>query len=220
MNIILFLQNGLYIPFVFGCIYLYTDQLFLSTIISLKMYSANYFYWFNDCYYYKNIPRKLNWLKQFIRFTDTGHLVSFLYYFNPSFLMVGYNVHFVITFGYWLGLLCFNLKDCDSLEHPNIIKKVEHFFCACNHSVPLLFFIYEIKQKSTYVIFDMNSLYYSYIWAYIWLFVIYIPWINITQDYVYSIMYPSIPLNNKVIFIGFIHILFFISNYIGFYLSN
>ena len=220
MNIILLIQNGLYIPFVFGFIYLFTNELFLSTIISLKLYSTNYFYWFNDCYHYKNIPKKFNWLKQFVRFTDTGHLVSFLYYYNPSFLMIGYNVHFVITFGYWLGRICFKLKDCDSIENPNIIKKVEHFFCICNHSVPLLLFIYEIKQHSTYAIFDMNSLYCSYIWSYIWLLTIYIPWVYTSQDYVYSIMYPNIPLNNKIIFIGFIHVLFFISNYTGYYLSN
>jgi hypothetical protein len=219
-DIILFLQNGLYIPFVFGFTYLFTNHFFLSIIVSLKMYPTNYFYWFNDYYHYKNIPKKLNWVKQFVRFTDTGHLVSFLYYFNPSFLVIGYNVHFVITFGYWIGQLCFKLKDCDSINDSRIIKKVEHFFCACNHSVPLLLFIYEIKTNSAYAIFDMNSLYYSYLWAYIWLLTIYIPWIYTTQDYVYSIMFPSVPLNSKIFFVGFIHILFFIANYVGFYLTN
>jgi hypothetical protein len=220
MDIIIFIQNGLYIPLVFGVIYLFTNQIFLSTIISLKLYSINYFYWFNDYYYYKNIPKKLNWIKQFVHFTDTGHIVSFLYYFNPSFLIVGYNVHFIITFGYWIGKICFQLQDCANIEHPNIIKKVEYLFCICNHSLPLLLFMYEIKQNSSYVIFNINSLYYSYLWAYIWLLTIYIPWVYITQDYVYSVMYPNICLNSKICFIGFIHTLIFISNYTGGYLFN
>jgi hypothetical protein len=219
-NIIMFIQNGLYIPFVFGFIYLIKKDFFLSTIISLKLYTTNYFYCFNDYYNYKNIPKKMNWIKQFVRFTDTGHIVSFLYYFNPSFLRIGYNIHFVITFGYWIGQLCFQLKDCDSIQHPMIIKKVEYFFCICNHSVPLLLFIYEIKYNSSYVIFDIYSLIYSYFWAYIWLLLIYIPWVSITQDYVYSIMFPNIPLKRKLFFVGVIHILFFIANYTGKYLTN
>ena len=215
MNIIVFLQNGLYIPFIFGYIYILSNHFFLSTIISLKLYSINYFYWYNDFYYYKNISTKFNWIKQFIRFTDTGHIVSFLYYINPSFLTIAYNVHFVITFGYWIGKLFFKMKDCDIIQHYSIIKNVEVFFCMCNHSLPLLLFIYEINHQPTYAKFDLYSLFYSYIWAYIWVLLIYIPWVYTTQDYVYNIMYPNVPLPHKIFFISFLHILFFLSNYSG-----
>lgn len=220
MNLVMFLQNGLYIPIVSAFTYLFTRRCFISVVVSLRMYTSNYFFWFNGNYHYKNLPKSLNWVKQFIRFTDTGHIVSFLYFYNPAFLTIGYNVNFTITFGYWIGQLCFQLKDCDSVEHPSLMKHLERLVCACNHSLPLLFFMYEIKDNANYAVFDMLSLYYSCIWCYIWLFAIYIPWIYVTHDYVYSIMYPHNPWQIKLGFVGLIHLLLLISNYSGAYIKK
>jgi hypothetical protein len=219
MNYILFLQNGLYIPFVFGSIYVLSNHFFLSSIVSLKLYSTNYFYWFNDCYSFKNIPRKYNWVKQFIRFTDTGHIASFLYYFFPSFLPVAFNVHFLITLGYWTGKVYFGMKDCDSLYDKRIIKNVENTFCSLNHSLPLMMLIYEIKLNPSYATFDLENLFYSYLWGYSWILFIYIPWVYLTNDYVYNVLYPNVPLETKVFYIFILHIFSFLSNILGYYLT-
>ena len=72
-----------------------------STIIIQKMYVINYYYHYEHLYHF--VPHPYNWIKQFIRFTDTGHIVSFLYYFNPKMLPLAHNVHFIITFAYWIS---------------------------------------------------------------------------------------------------------------------
>jgi len=216
----IFIQNGLYIPFIFMFHYLYYKNLFLSTIICLKLYPANYFFWFNHKYKYNNVPMCLNWIKQFIRFTDSGHIINFIYYFYPNFGPIGFNIHFIITSGYWIGRLFFNMKDCDSLHEPIIIKKVEYFCCYCNHSVPLLLFLYEIYKGENIFIFDMKSLYYSYVWGYGWFIFVYMPWRNITQDYVYDLLHPNVSLQTKFMFISLLTIFIGISNSIGYYLTN
>lgn len=105
--------------------YLYYKNLFLSTINCLKLYPVNYFFWFNNNYYkYNNVPTYLNWIKQFIRFIDSSHIINFIYYFNPNFGSIRFNIHFIITTGYWMGRLFFNMKECDCVNNPIIIKEV------------------------------------------------------------------------------------------------
>ena len=216
----IFIKNGLYIPFLFMFHYLYYKNLFLSSIICLKLYPANYFFWFNDKYKYNNIPTCLNWIKQFIRFTDSGHIINFIYYFNPKIFPIGFNIHFLITSGYWIGRLFFSMKDCDSLHEPIIIKKVEYLFCYCNHSLPLLLFLYEIYKGEHIFVFDMKSLYYSYVWGYGWFIFVYMPWRKITHDHVYDLLHPNVSLQTKIIFISILTIFIGISNSIGYYLTN
>ena len=220
MSLQVFIKNGLYIPFLFMFHYLYYKNLFLSSIICLKLYPANYFFWFNNNYKYNNVPMSLNWIKQFIRFTDSGHIINFIYYFYPKIFPIGFNIHFIITFGYWIGRLFFNMKDCDSLHDPIIIKEVEYFFCYCNHSLPLLLFLYEIYKGEYIFIFDMKSLYYSYVWGYGWFIFVYMPWRKITNDYVYDILHPNVSVKTKCIFISLLTVFIGISNSIGYYLTN
>ena len=103
---------------------LYTNNLFLTTIFSLKAFSANYWYHFYDLYDY-NIPVKYNQIKQIVRFTDTGHIASFLYYFYPKFFPIAFNVHFAITFSYWITVKCFDMKDTDIDNDDRIIMSSE-----------------------------------------------------------------------------------------------
>ena len=74
------LKNGYYIPAIHAALYYVTGDAVISTAVAMKMYPANYFYWFGEQYDFR-IPKRYNWIKQFTRFTDTGHFVSFLYYF-------------------------------------------------------------------------------------------------------------------------------------------
>ena len=96
-----YFENGYYIPFIFVLIYFFQKDLFLATIISLKLFPANYYYHFS--YVYNYLPGNFNMLKQFVRYTDSGHLVSFLYYLFPNLICLAFNIHFVITFGYWIS---------------------------------------------------------------------------------------------------------------------
>jgi len=220
MNLLKFVVNGLYIPFFFAAHYWYYKDFFHTSIISLKMYSTNYFFWFNDCYKYRNIPASLNWIKQFVRFTDTGHIISFLYYYYPSLLPVAFNTHFIITTGYWVGRIFFEMKDCDELNESVIMTEVVHIFCRLNHSLPLFLFIYEIWKNPYYAIFDFTSLYYSYLWVFGWLLFIYTPWRIITNDHVYNIFHPNAQFNTIFMFIGIIFCLFVFSNTCGYLLTK
>jgi len=214
----LFIKNGLYIPFISSIIYYTTNNFFLSTIIALKVHSFNFFYWFAPCYKYKNLPKKLYFIKQFIRFTDTGHIASFIYFFNPHFFPIAYNVHFIITFGYWIGKIYLKIKEKQQLNNIENIKIIENIWMYINHIVPLLLLIRELYTSSNlcnYKIFILKDLYYSYIWLYTWFFCIYIPWYNITDDYVYSMFSPKTTIKYKIYIILFIHFLILISNTTG-----
>ena len=216
----LFLVNGLYIPFFFIFHYIWYQQLLLTTFISLKLYSANYFYWYNHLYRYNNIPKHLNWIKQFIRFTDSGHIISFIYLWYPSILPIAFNTHFIITSMYWIGKYCFQMKDCDSLNDAFIIKPVEHFFCYCNHSIPLLIYMYEIIYQPEYAIFNVNSLLYSYCWMIGWLAFIYTPWRYLTEDSVYTILHINTPNKDKIYFVLLTGGMYILSNIVGYTISK
>jgi hypothetical protein len=218
-----YIRNGLYIPFLHIYIYYITNNLFLSTIIALKIYSANYFYWFSHYYKYKNIPKKLYFLKQFVRFTDTGHIVSFIYFLNPKFYPIAYNIHFIITFGYWIGKLCFKIEDKDDLNISENIKIFENVWSYSNHLIPLILLVRELWIKPelcNYNIFIFKDLYFSYLWLYTWYYCIYTPWNLITKDYVYNVFSPKTPIKYKIYTILFMHILILISNKTGKVLQN
>jgi hypothetical protein len=214
MNFYKIVINGYYIPLIHGVIYIITDDIFLSSIIALKAYPANYFYWFQDHYTY--LP-KYNWIKQFIRFTDTGHLVSLLYYFNPEFLPLAFNIHFVITAGYWGGRLIFNLRDSDQLSLPELDNSFEQMWSALIHGLPLVLLTNRIIHNDQCVPFDYNVLKMSCVWAYSWLFGVYVPWRYYTGDYVYNILDKGII--KASIFIFFINVIMVISHITGYLLT-
>jgi len=213
-----YIKNGFYIPFFHVGIYYITNNFFLSTIIALKMYPANYFYWFCSYYEYKNLPKWVGSLKQFIRFTDTGHLASFIYFFNPSFFPIGYNIHAVISMGYWCGKLFFNIKDQDDRDTSEIIKSFENVWSYSNHICPFLLFIRELwiqPELCSMNMFIFEDLYYSYKWIYCWLMFVYLPWRAITGDYIYSILSHETSIKDISYFLIFMHGTFLISNMSG-----
>ena len=67
------IKNGMYIHVIHAAL-TYTYNFYLASCISIKLYSINYFYWYGHLLNYLKNPR-LNWVKQFIRFTDTGHII-------------------------------------------------------------------------------------------------------------------------------------------------
>jgi len=182
------------------------------------MYPANYFYMFQSLYQYNNLPKWTGVLKQFIRFTDSGHLASFIYFFNPAFFPIAFNIHGVITIGYWGGILLFNLKDQDDRNTPEIFKNFENIWCYSNHLSPLLLFIRELwiqPELCSMNLFTIHDLHNSYLWLYSWFLFIYMPWRMITGDCIYSILSLETPMSHIAGFVLFIHILFIFFNMSG-----
>ena len=61
-----FLENGNYIPILSLFTYYITNDLFLSCILYLKLFPANFYYFFGDLYDY--LPEGYNFLIQFVKF--------------------------------------------------------------------------------------------------------------------------------------------------------
>jgi hypothetical protein len=218
MNTILYvLKNGYYIPLLHAGLYMITDDHFLSTIIAMKAYPANYFYWFCDHYSYLS---NHNWVKQFIRYTDTGHIVSFLYYFYPEYLPLAFNVHYVITVAYWVGRIFIKMEDSDKLVISEIDPVFEETWSAMVHGVPLVLLTHRIINQTECVPFDYYSLKLTYGWNYSWLFGVYIPWRLYTGDCVYNILSHKSPWKKIVGFFAFIHFLVLTGNITGYLLAG
>ena len=214
-----YFENGYYIPFISYIIYKYTSDLFLSLIVMLKLFPTNYYFHFSSKYRY--LDGNYNMLKQFVRFTDTGHLISFLLYFFPNLIGLAFNVHFIITFAYWIGIFLFSFKDNDDIDITILNKSFLNFWVILNHSLPLVLIIYKLVSNDySYNMFNMFNLLISYLWIYSWFIFIYLPWRLITNDPVYSILSNEEKIQNKIIFIFIVKILFILSNTIGFFIFN
>lgn len=211
----IFIINGLYIPFIYiGLIY-FTNNLYLSSIISLKLLPLNYYYWFGNQYNF--LPYPFNFLKQFVRFTDSGHLASFIYFIYPQFLPIAFNVHFTITTAYWIAILFCGMEDLDSLNDNRIIKWFEKGWASALHIVPSVLLLNELLNLNTCPnYFTFSDLLNSYRWLHCWFLYIYIPWRVITKDYMYSVVSPNKSIKELIYFVLLIHFLVGIGHSIGF----
>jgi hypothetical protein len=223
----IYIKNGFYIHFIHSFLYWATQNIYISSIIAIKLYSTNYFYWYGHHFTYLQNPR-YNWIKQFVRFTDTGHFASILPLFFPSSLPVAHNIHFIIMAGYWIGKLAFNLKDADKLNLKDNYGWHTDICTYIHHSVPYLLIHHLYSQESQSSIqqtvgslvcaheYNYQTLQHTYLWLYSWLFFIYIPWRVYTGDTVYSILDTrQTPKKYIFGFVFFMHVLAFISNYVG-----
>jgi hypothetical protein len=213
------IKNGLYIPFLYIGLYFATQDLFLSTTVALKSYTTNYFYWFGSRYHY--LAPQYNWIKQFTRFTDTGCIASTIYYISPRFLPLAFNVHFVITFGYWIGKAFFSMQDSDMIIDPILIQGVDKVFSMLNHSLPLMMLIYKVSNSDHECssLFTQHDIQMTYYWVYTWFLCIYIPWRIYTHDCVYNVLEYKTPNEKKIGFIALIHVLVLIGNATGYLLQ-
>lgn len=214
MILVKYMKNGLYIPVVHGIIYNRTKNLYLATIISLKLIPTNFFLWFGHT---ENIHPKFMRFKQFVRFTDTGHLASFIYLLRPDFLPIAHNIHFFIMTVYWTGKIC-GVKETTNIVDHEIIPQVQMISSWLNHGLIYGFLVKDILSSS-HIHFSPYTLLYSYTWAYTWLLCIYIPWRHITKDEVYSILSVKTPTFTKMGFFVFVHIIMYLGNTVGKQLS-
>jgi hypothetical protein len=222
---LVFIKNGFYIHAIHAFLQYLTNNTYVSAILSIKLYSINYFYWYGNYYTYLPNPRH-NWTKQFIRFTDTGHLASVIPLIYPNTLPVAHNVHFIIMAGYWIGKLGFGLKDADRLGKAETGDIIDWHLDLCtyiHHLVPyLLIYILSFEQWNKNVIvcaneYNNETLFYTYMWLYAWFSFIYVPWRLYTGDAVYSILdLKQTPKRVALMFVAFIHLLVFLSNFVGY----
>tara|TARA_B100000035_G_C21025078_1_gene565811 strand:- start:747 stop:1454 length:708 start_codon:yes stop_codon:yes gene_type:complete len=209
-NISLFIMNGLHLPILAFISYLLGGDLLLTFFIFMKLVPYNYFNCFqcfvedNEFYYFKHM----------IRLTDTGHIASMIFYFNRAFLPIAHNVHFVITFAYWFCRILFKLnEDYDQIGLEYKIIEIDQLYTILNHSSHYLIMCYYLyNNENSCNLFTQDTLYYSYMWVYTWLFAIYIPWVKLTNDYVYSVLEPKNHLIFKLFIVVFVNMLVLLSN--------
>jgi len=213
------LKNGFYIPFLFPIVYHSTQHILLSTTITLKLFPANYMFWYSHKFDYLFADRRYNQIKQFVRFTDTGYLASVLAH---HYLPIAFNVHFAITFGYWIAKLALGLDDVDRTNGPTYSMNYERFWGALIHGIPLIVLIYSLStQEYEYVCpdyFSPRDLTISWAWLWIWFFAVYIPWNIRTGDPVYSFMGWNVPIMYKLAVFLLMHLLLGVSNVVGRYI--
>jgi hypothetical protein len=210
----IFFKNGIYIPFLHIFIYSLTKNLYLSTIISLKLFPTKFFFWFEEKNVYANNNYiKYRQLRQFVRFTDTGHTASLIYYFYPKFLPIAFNIHLMITIGYWYGKLILKVNDIDKIRDNEYIVFYNNIWADLNHGLILIFLTKDIYNLD--YCFSSYDLYYTFTWLYFWAFFIYIPWRLITNDPVYIVFNNEQPLTTKIKYFFIANFIALISNYIG-----
>ena len=222
------IKNGYYIPFLYlFLLYIFRDM-FHVTLFIIKLHSVNHFYWFGELYNYRNIPKQFNFVKQFVRMTDTGHLVSLLYMIDPSFLPLAHNVHFFITAGFWTGKYL-GSQDQDMISNRDMISisnkedqnmiLYDNTISCISHGVPYILFLRELWITDQCHVFDLHTLWISYQWNYIWLFMVYLPWRIYTGDVIYTILDMKEGIKKPLKFFCFLHVVTLVSNIIGYGMS-
>ena len=221
--LILYIKNGFHLPLVAYLLYRLSGGFFISVSLALKFYSSNYFFWFCDRYTYIKKPyEKYNQLKQFVRLTDTGHIASVIYYFYPAFYPVAFNIHGFITIGYWIGKILYNMPDSDSIivTDSEYIVWINDAITHSIHGLPISMMIYWHVQSGSCYDFNLESLYYTYLWVFTWLIAIYFPWRYFTGDAVYSILDSNTRTSTIVGFVLLCFCIPFVTNSLGYGMNN
>lgn len=222
-SIFCILTNGYYIPFLFPILYYSTRNVLLSTTATLKMFPANYMFWYSHKFDYQFADRRYNQLKQFVRFTDTGYLASILAIQSSSYVPHAYNIYFAITFGYWIAKLALGLDDVDKTNGPEYDIDFERLWGGLIHSVPLCILTYHLlfadtREDTCPYYFSQQDIIMSYAWLWTWFFAVYIPWRVRTGDPVYGFMDWKSPLVFKFAGVVMMHVLLAVSNMTGRYI--
>jgi len=215
-------RNGYHILASSPLLYLWSNDLFFTAALILKVYSANYWYYYASHYDYIKPPyAHLNAFKQFIRFTDTGHLVSLLYSMvNKSWLPIAYNVHGIITGGYWFGKLFLDMPDADAKPIEGLNPMVSAMMSYMTHAVPFAMMVREAMTTDCSDAFSTTSLLQTYLWWYVWFVCIYLPWRYYTGDYVYSIFKNDANFWATGAFTAGMHLFVWVLNQSGSFLCN
>ena len=220
-DIVYYFQNGYHIIGLTLMCYFVTGDFKFNMYLFLKLFSFNYYYSFRNLY---ENPEYYKW-KHMIRLTDTGHIANFLFYFFPNMLPISHNILFVITFAYYISIFLFKLKDTDDRLDSRIVNhKLQQIHCDMNHTIPYCIILYTIydskKQEICLYEFNSNTYYYSVLWVFIWFLCIYVPWVCLTGDYVYSVLDKTTPTYKKITIMSIVLILIGVANTLGKIMNN
>jgi hypothetical protein len=225
-NILRIFKNGYYILLLPLVLYPATQNVLLSATATLKMFPINYFHWYSYKCDYKFADREYNQLKQFVRFTDTGYLASILAVLSPSYLPNAFNIHFAITFGYWIAIIALGLDDVDNTNGAEYDVSFEKLWGGLVHAVPITIITYKIMYEPAEnsdmcpYCFSPRDLIASYVWLWTWFLAVYIPWRQRTGDPVYSFMDRKSHLGFKMAGGILMHGLLAVSNITGRYIHE
>lgn len=208
-----FIMNGLHLPFLaLFAISLGANPLFIFFLF-MKLVPYNYY----NCFQHFVENNDYFYLKHMVRLTDSGHIASMLFYFNPEYYApIAHNIHFIITFAYWGCKIVFNMEE-ESDEYGNEYKYkwVDKYYTIVNHSSHygiVCYYLYSNPQLAC-SFFDDSTMYYTLMWVYTWLFGIYMPWVYMRNDYVYSVLEPLHPWYYRLLVVAFVHVIAYSSNY-------
>jgi hypothetical protein len=186
------------------------------------MFPANYMSWYSHKFDYGFADRRCNQIKQVVRFTDTGYLASILAMQSPDYAPLAFNIHFAITFGYWIAKGVLGLDDVDHTNGPEYDIRYEMLWGALIHGAPLAILLQKIIATSNFdtcpYYFSPQTLQISYVWLWVWGICVYTPWRIRTGDPVYSFMDTKTSVVFKIGGIVLVHGLLAISNVLGRYI--
>jgi len=208
-----FIMNGLHLPFLaLFAIILGANPLFIFFLF-MKLVPYNYY----NCFQHFVENNDYFYLKHMVRLTDSGHIASMLFYFNPEyFAPIAHNIHFIITFAYWGCKVFFKMKaENDEYAGNYKYRWFDKYYEILNHSSHygiICYYLYSNPQLACNV-FDDTTMYYTLMWVYTWLFGVYMPWVYMTNDYVYSVLEPFHPWYYRLLVVSFVHLIAYSSNY-------
>ena len=128
-------------------------------------------------------------------------------------LPLAFNIHFIITFGFWISISFFEMKELDTIEHDEIVPIFHNIHAVLNHSISFMILFYQ-NMKGSYE-FNDDSLSNSFLWLYSWLVFIYIPWRTLTGDMVYSMLDTRKSMMIPILIYVIIHFSIYFSNELG-----
>jgi hypothetical protein len=136
-----------------------------------------------------------------------------------DYIPLAFNIHFAITFGYWIAKGVLGLDDVDHANGPEYDIGYEMLWGALIHGAPLAILLQKMIVTSN---FDTCPYYFSpqtsYLWLWVWGLFVYTPWRIRTGDTVYSFMDPKTSVVVKIGGIVLVHGLLAISNVLGRYI--
>lgn len=213
MNLI---KNGFIILNSYYPLYLIFNDHLTTTTIILKLLHINYYYYFGHLSPKLNHTTKL--IRPWVRLTDTGFYGLIVYYFYNEFFPICFNIHFVISFAYWIIMIIFGFQDSDNIHSHELSTYIAQFISSITHGLPLILLSNDIC--SNYGYFNDETLSYTNYWISGWFIFIYIPWRLFTHDEIYSVLNINIPVIYKLFTIFFVFVLSFLSNEIGKMIQN
>lgn len=215
-DIVYYVENGYHIILASLLNYYLTNDFKFSMYFYLKWFSFNYY---NRFYYLYENSKYYRW-KHMVRLTDTGHIANLIFYINPSMLPISHNILFVITTAYYITRNFFSLKDTDNrFQYDFINHTLQEIHCHLNHTIPYTIILYSIyksnKEEMCFYEFNDQTYYYSVSWILIWFLCIYLPWVYLTGDYLYSVFDKKSPFYVKITVVFLVLFLVRIGNELG-----